>query len=139
MTKKPGLLTALILASATLLAGCTSTDPIESGLFLSGVGDDTARPPFAVLAVDAEARQVRLSVDGREPVVFAGVPLPRNQWQEGCHTNMSSEVMEAWQLTQISGTPLPTPPLTLTSACGGPGYVLHSANKTEIYAQPANS
>ncbi len=124
------------LTTTLFLAACGSTHMIETSSFYSGAEYERPEPPLEVLSVNTETRQVRLTIGGKEPMVFAGTPLPREEWSEGCQTNTSHETMEMWSLKQVSGPKIQPVPKTVMATCSGQGLVLGADLKSVLFAIP---
>ncbi|MEE9387777.1 MAG: hypothetical protein V3U96_04140 [Paracoccaceae bacterium] len=114
----------LAISAAGFLSACGGTHYIESGTFRSGTGSE----PVKLAQVDTQNNSVTITKNGHQTARYAGTPLPAAQWHTGCQTNTSSETVETWALTRVSGE---TDDIRFMAAsCADPGVVLFGENRT---------
>ncbi len=120
----------LYLCFLVLLSACSSTQMIASGAYQTS-SSSQIDGEIEFIQVDARNHTVTVQLYGNSLQEFSARPLPKDEWREDCHTNMSREVLETWQLSTKSAALKSVGLQTyLFAGCGGDGLIMESQTAT---------
>ncbi len=120
------------LCLLVFLSACSSTQMIASGAYRTP-SSSQADGDVELIYVDVRTHAVAVEFYGNSLQEFSANPLPKDEWREDCHTNMSREVLETWQLSAQETNKGASSQTYLFAGCGGDGLIMESKAATHYF------